>query len=86
MTGAGLGAVYTVTLLPPPCGTSAIDRTFTPMVAQSSDEASLTITARFAVCVGVEVVVPTAEPPELSDTAAACGEQRCGDAERQRSS
>jgi hypothetical protein len=41
---------------------------FTPMVAQSSDEASLTITARFAVCVEVEVGVLTAEPPEeLSD-------------------
>ena len=67
MTGTGLGAVYTVTLPPPPCGMSAIDMIFTPMVAQSSDEASLTITARFAVCVGVEVVVPTGEPPELSE-------------------
>jgi hypothetical protein len=37
------------------------------MVALSSDEASLTITARFAVCVGVEVVVLTAELPELPD-------------------
>jgi hypothetical protein len=64
VTGTGLGAEYTVTLLPPPCGMSAIDMIFTPMVAQSSDEASLTITARFAVCVAVEVVVLAAEPPE----------------------
>ena len=67
MTGTGLGAVYTVTLAPPPCGMSAIDMILTPMVAQSSEEASLTITARFAVCVGVEDVVLTAEPPELSE-------------------
>jgi hypothetical protein len=45
---------------------SAIDMIFTPMVAQSSDEASLTITGTFAVC-GVEVVVLVVEPPELSD-------------------
>jgi hypothetical protein len=64
--GTGLGAEYTVTLLPPPCGMSAIDMILTPMVAQSSDEASLTITASFAVC-GVEVDVLVVEPPELSD-------------------
>jgi hypothetical protein len=46
----------------------AIDMILTPMVAQSSAEASLTITARFAVCVVVEVdVLMAAEPPELSD-------------------
>ena len=57
-----------MTLAPPPCGMSAIDMILTPMVAQSSEEASLTITARFAVCVVVEVdVLLTAEPPELSD-------------------
>jgi hypothetical protein len=44
----------------------AIDMIFTPMVAQSSDEASLTITARFAVAVGVDVLAAE-EPPELPD-------------------
>jgi hypothetical protein len=43
-----------------------IDMIFTPMVAQSSDEASLTMTARFAVCEGVEVLAAE-EPPELPD-------------------
>src|SRR5438876_2883404 len=48
--GAGVGAVYTVTLPPPPCGTNAIDRTLTPMVAQSSVDASLTNIDTLAVC------------------------------------
>jgi hypothetical protein len=39
--GAVAGAVYTVTSLPPPCGTSAMDRTLTPIVAQSSLDESL---------------------------------------------
>ena len=43
--GAGVGAVYTVTGAPPPCGTSAMLSTLTPMTAQSSLEASLTMTA-----------------------------------------
>jgi hypothetical protein len=42
---------------------SAIDRILTPIVAQSSDEASLTITARFVVGVDVEVVETAAELP-----------------------
>ena len=37
----GIGALHTVTLLPPPCGTSAMLSTRTPIVAQSSEEASL---------------------------------------------
>jgi hypothetical protein len=36
-----------------------------PIIAQSSDEASLTITARFAL--GVVDVLPSAELPELPD-------------------
>jgi hypothetical protein len=36
------------------------------MVAQSSDEASLTMTATFPVC-GVELDVLVVEPPELPD-------------------
>src|ERR1700723_255797 len=63
--GAGEGAVYTVTLPPPPCGTKAMERTFTPMVAQSSVEASLMSIETFALC-GAEVggfIEPPLEPP-----------------------
>ena len=63
--GAGVGAVYTVTLPPPPCGTSAIDSTLTPMVAQSSDDASLNSIETLPLC-GVELSVllePPLEPP-----------------------
>src|SRR5579863_2022855 len=62
--GAGEGAVYTVTLLPPPCGTSAMERTLTPIVAQSSLEASLTSMETFALC-GAEGggLMPPLDPP-----------------------
>src|ERR1700677_2991571 len=45
---------------------SAIDRILTPIVAQSSEDASLTMTARFALC-GVELcagATDATEPPE----------------------
>src|SRR5271168_3889968 len=68
--GTVAGAVYTVTLEPPPCGTSAIDRTLTPIVAQSSVDASLNSIETLPVW-GVDVVVevlggvvaPPLEPP-----------------------
>src|SRR5471032_1468279 len=43
MIGAGVGAVYTVTGVPPPWGVKEMESTLTPMVAQSSVEASLTV-------------------------------------------
>jgi len=54
-----------VTFAPPLCGTSAIDRIFTPIVAQSSEDASLTSTATFALC-GADpcgAVIEEPEPP-----------------------
>src|SRR5665213_2255521 len=57
MNGAGEGAVYTVTLAPPPCGTRAMLSTLTPMVAQSSEEASL-------IAIGTLAVVPSAPDVE----------------------
>jgi hypothetical protein len=50
MVGTEFPAVKTVTGLPPPCGTSEILRIFTPMVAQSSEEASLTIIFTLPFC------------------------------------
>jgi len=76
MHGAGLGAVYTVTSLPPACGVNAIDRTFTPIVAQSSAGASLTIklTVPFCDCGvvfrGLELELPDEHPMEKSVNAA----------------
>jgi hypothetical protein len=65
MVGAGLGAVHTVTALPPPCGTSAMLSNFTPMVAQSSEGASLTIRDMLAVAWVPEPEEPEALLPEL---------------------
>jgi hypothetical protein len=45
--GAGVGAVHTVTALPPPWGRRAMLRSFTPITAQSSDEASLITSGMF---------------------------------------
>src|SRR5580700_8013533 len=59
MNGAGEGAVYTVTLVPPPCGTRAILSTLTPMVAQSSEDASL-------ITIGTLAVVPWDPDVELN--------------------
>src|SRR6516164_2032355 len=55
------------TSLPPPCGVSETDKILTPIVAQSSVEASLT--SRFIVpfCawgVGLELLEPEPEPPD----------------------
>src|SRR5216683_3148053 len=51
MVGTELPAVRTLTGLPPPCGTSEMLRIFTPMLAQSSVEASLTIMFTLPFCV-----------------------------------
>src|ERR1700722_14152040 len=51
MVGTELPAVKTLTGLPPPCGTSEMLRIFTPIVAQSSVEASLTIMFTLPLCV-----------------------------------
>ena len=51
MDGTELPAVKTLTGLPPPCGTSEMLRIFTPIVAQSSVEASLTIMFTLPSCV-----------------------------------
>src|SRR6266480_673295 len=64
--GAGVGAVYTVTGAPPPCGVREMPRILTPMVAQSSEEASLTTrgTLPDGTAGGGEVVTELApEPP-----------------------
>ncbi len=59
---------------------SAIDTIFTPIVAQSSDEASLTITARFALCVVVEVEVLVSaglpEPPDPPQAVSSAAEMQ----------
>jgi hypothetical protein len=71
--GAGDGAVYTTTLPPPPWGTNAMDRTLTPIVAQSSVDASLKRSGTLALW-GVEIVgtEPLPEPPpQAASTAAA---------------
>src|SRR6266403_998179 len=61
--GAGLGADHTVTALPPPCGTSAMLSSFTPIVAQSSEDASLIVSGMVPdIGVGVGAVEP--EPPQ----------------------
>src|SRR5712671_1398100 len=61
--GAGLGADHTVAALPPPCGTSAMLSSFTPIVAQSSEDASLIVSGMVPdIGVGVAVVEP--EPPQ----------------------
>src|SRR5271166_1295493 len=71
----GEGAVYTGTLLPPPCGISAIDSTLTPIIDQSSVDASLNITATLAVCgvTGVDgfMLLPPEPPPHAAMSAAA---------------
>src|SRR5450755_3381787 len=73
--GAGDGAVYTVTLLPPPCGTSAMERILTPIVAQSSLEASLTSIGTVALCGaelgGVFIEAPEPPPPHAASSAPA---------------
>src|SRR5580698_743005 len=62
--GTVVGAVHTVTALPPPCGMSATLNNFTPMHAQSSEGASLTIKGMVAIEVGgVPPEVP--EVPEV---------------------
>src|SRR5271169_6101227 len=69
------GAVYTVTLLPPPCGISAMDRTLTPIVAQSSVDASLSIVDKLPVCdcgiVGLVGATPLEPPPPQAASSAA---------------
>src|SRR5215471_1362879 len=73
MTGAGDDAVYTVTFAPPPCGMSAMLRTFTPIVAQSSDDASLTkieTVPFWGVCVMDEEPDPPPPHPLNTNTSA----------------
>jgi hypothetical protein len=50
MVGTELPAVNTLTGLLPPCGTREMLRIFTPIVAQSSVDASLTIMFRLPSC------------------------------------
>jgi hypothetical protein len=52
-------------LAPPPWGTNAIESIFTPIVAQSSLDASLTITGMLTVCgeEGGVIVLPLEPPP-----------------------
>src|SRR5579864_703163 len=61
--GAGEPAVQMVTLLPPPCGMSATLSSCTPIVAQSSDAASLTSNCILTLCCGGVVLVPAEPPP-----------------------
>jgi hypothetical protein len=67
--GAGVGAVYTVTAAPPPCGVSEMDITLTPTVAQSSDEASLISTCILADCVVSDGVLLPPPPPQAARVA-----------------
>jgi hypothetical protein len=60
-------------VLPPPCGTRAIDRTLTPIVAQSSLDASLIIMETLPVCgagAGVGAVTLEPPPPQAASNAA----------------
>ena len=73
-----------MTLLPPPWGTSAIDRTLTPIVAQSSVEASLNEQRNVAILrcdtgTGV-VLLPPPPPPQAASSAAAVPSSRNLDA------
>jgi len=54
-----------VTGLPSPWGVNEILNTLTPMVAQSSDDASLTTNGTFAVCVPPADTAELPVPPEL---------------------
>src|SRR5580700_6090705 len=70
--GGVAGAVYTVTLLPPPCGTNAMDSTLTPIVAQSSLDASVISIDTLAVCgvTGEGAMLEPPPPPQAAISAA----------------
>jgi hypothetical protein len=61
--------------VPPLCGTSAIDSTLTPIVAQSSVDASLTTIETLPVCAtwlsGAVLLPPEPPPPQAAISAAA---------------
>jgi hypothetical protein len=62
--------VYTVTGVPPPCGVKEMLSTLTPIRLQSSEDASLNITGRPAVCAAalVGATVETVPPPPQADS------------------
>src|SRR5215469_13795197 len=70
--GACDGAVHTVTFAPPPCGTIAMLNTLTPIVAQSSEDASLSNngTAAWVCAADVDMGSDPLPPPHAARVAA----------------